>query len=139
MHHQRSLDVRTEGKGSYELCDLVGEVVRESGVQVGLCVLTCLHTSASLVVTENADPAVRRDLLAWMERVAPEGDPNYTHTAEGPDDMPAHLRAAITSATETLIVAKGALALGTWQGIYLFEHRSRPHVRRVLVHVHGDL
>jgi len=139
MHLQRSLDVRTEGKGSYELTGLVDEVVRESGVKVGLCVLTCLHTSASLVITENADPAVRQDLLAWMERVAPEGDPSYTHTAEGPDDMPAHLRAAVTSTSETLIVADGALALGTWQGLYLFEHRSRPHARRVLVHVHGDL
>ena len=139
MHLQRSLDVRTEGKGSYELTGLVDEVVRESGVKVGLCVLTCLHTSASLVITENADPAVRQDLLAWMERVAPEGDPSYTHTAVGPDDMPAHLRAAVTSTSETLIVADGALALGTWQGLYLFEHRSRPHARRVLVHVHGDL
>jgi len=139
MHLQRSLDVRTEGKGSYELTGLVDEVVRESGVKVGLCVLTCLHTSASLVITENADPAVRQDLLTWMERVAPEGDPSYTHTAEGPDDMPAHLRAAVTSTSETLIVADGALALGTWQGLYLFEHRSRPHARRVLVHVHGDL
>ena len=139
MHLQRSLDVRTEGKGCYELTDLVAEVVRESGVKVGLCVLTCLHTSASLVITENADPAVRRDLLEWMERVAPEGDPGYTHTAEGPDDMPAHLRAAVTSTSETLIVADGALALGTWQGFYLFEHRSRAHARRILVHVHGDL
>jgi secondary thiamine-phosphate synthase enzyme len=139
MHLQRYLQVRTNGKGAHDLTLLIGEIVQESGVQTGLCVVTCQHTSASLVVTENADPAVREDMLAWLERIAPEGDPSYTHTAEGSDDMPAHLRAAVLSTTETLIVAAGALALGTWQGLFLLEHRSRPHERRVLVHVHGDL
>jgi secondary thiamine-phosphate synthase enzyme len=139
MHLQRSLDVRTEGKGAYELSGLVEEVVRESGVRAGLCVITCLHTSASLVVTENADPDVRRDLANWLDRIAPEGSPEYTHTAEGPDDMPAHIRSVVTSTTETFIVSEGALAVGTWQGLFLLEHRARPHERRVLVHVHGDL
>ena len=139
MHLQRPLHVRTNGKGAHELTALIEGVVQESGVRVGLCVITCMHTSASLVVTENADPSVRQDLLAWLDRIAPEGDPSYRHTAEGTDDMPAHLRAAVTSSSETLVVADGALALGTWQGLYLLEHRSRPHERQVLVHVHGDL
>ncbi|MCH2107626.1 MAG: secondary thiamine-phosphate synthase enzyme YjbQ [Planctomycetes bacterium] len=139
MQLQRSLELRTEGRGIYELTDRVSEVVRAAGVREGLCVVSCLHTSASLVVTECADPAVRTDLQAWLERIAPEGDASYTHTAEGPDDMPAHLRAAITSASETLIISAGELALGVWQGLYLMEHRAAPHSRRVLVHVQGDL
>ena len=139
MQLQRSLELRTEGRGIYELTDRVSEVVREAGVRQGLCVVSCMHTSASMVITECADPAVRTDLQAWLERIAPEGDSSYTHTAEGPDDMPAHLRAAITSASETLIISAGELALGVWQGLYLMEHRAAPHSRRVLVHVQGDL
>ena len=94
MHLQRSLELRTEGRGLYELTGHVAEAVTVSGVQEGLCVVSCMHTSASLVITESADPAVRKDLQAWLDRIAPEGDEQYTHTAEGPDDMPAHLRAA---------------------------------------------
>jgi secondary thiamine-phosphate synthase enzyme len=97
----------------------------------------CAHTSASLVVQENADPSAARDLLAFLERVAPDGDPRYTHDAEGPDDMAAHLRAALTRTSETVPVVRGTLALGTWQGLYLVEHRLRPHDREVLVHVTG--
>ena len=139
MHLQRSLELRTEGRGVYELTEEVEEVVKAAGVQEGLCVVSCMHTSASLVITECADPAVRKDLQAWMEGIAPEGDERYTHTAEGPDDMPAHLRAAVTSASETLIVSDGALALGVWQGLFLMEHRRSPHSRRLMVHVQGDL
>ena len=137
MHLQRSLDVRTEGKGAYELTGLIEEVVRESGVNTGLCVLSCMHTSASLVVTENADPAVRRDLLAWMERIAPENDPSYTHTAEGPDDMPAHVRTMLTTNGLQLPVSDGRCTLGTWQGVYIWEHRHRPHQRKITITVHG--
>ena len=137
MPFQRTLCVDTHGRGAQELTTEVGRVVSESGVQAGLCVVTCMHTSASLLITENADPAVRTDLLDWLERMAPDGDPCYTHTAEGPDDMPAHIRAAVTRTNETLTVVDGALALGTWQGLYLLEHRSAPHQRQVLVHVQG--
>ena len=137
MPFQRTLCVDTRGRGAQELTTEVGRVVSESGVQAGLCVVTCMHTSASLLITENADPAVRTDLLDWLERMAPDGDPRYTHTAEGPDDMPAHIRAAVTRTNETLTVVDGALALGTWQGLYLLEHRSAPHQRQVLVHVQG--
>ena len=137
MHHQSKISVSTAGRGSYELTDQVLRVVRESGIEVGLCVVTCLHTSASLLVTECADPSVQVDLRSWLERLAPDGDSLYTHTAEGPDDMPSHLKAAITRSTETLSVAAGALVLGVWQGLFLLEHRARPHQREVFVHVTG--
>jgi len=135
---QRTLRVETRGRGAYELTDEVGRVVAESGVRIGLCVVSCMHTSASLLITENADPAVRVDLLNWLERVAPDGDLAYTHTAEGPDDMPAHIRSAVTRTNETLTVVEGVLALGTWQGLYLLEHRIAGHERQVLVHVQGE-
>ena len=97
----------------------------------------CRHTSASLVIAENADPSAARDLLAWLERLAPDGDPAYTHTSEGPDDMPSHLRSALTRTSETVPILGGRLALGTWQGVFLLEHRIAPQTRRVLVHVSG--
>jgi len=139
MHLQRSLCIRTGGKGTHELTALVEAIVNDACVETGVCIVTCLHTSASLLITENADSAVQRDLLCWLDRLAPEGDSSYTHTAEGPDDMPAHLRAALTRTSETLSIAKGRLALGTWQGLFLLEHRCAPHERNVLVHVHGVL
>ncbi len=138
MTLQKTLCVETSGRGVYELTDEVGQAISESGVKAGLCVVSCLHTSASLLITENADPSVRVDLFDWLERLAPDGDSRYTHTAEGPDDMPAHLRAAMTRTNETLTVVDGALALGTWQGLYLLEHRHAPHQRQVLVHVQGS-
>ena len=98
----------------------------------------CAHTSASLLVHENADPSAQADLLDWLERIAPDGDPRYAHSAEGPDDMPAHLRAVLTRSNETIPVVDGALALGTWQGIFLAEHRLGAHRRRVWVHVSGE-
>ena len=137
MPFQRTLSVETRGRGAHELTAEVEGVVSESGIRSGLCVVTCMHTSASLLITENADPAVRVDLFEWLERLAPDGDFAYTHTAEGPDDMPAHLRSAVTRTNETLTVVEGALALGTWQGLYLLEHRKAPHRRQVLVHVQG--
>ncbi len=112
--------------------------VARAGMATGLAVIFCRHTSCSLVIQENADPSARRDLERWLERLAPDGDPSYTHTAEGPDDMPAHLRAAVTKTSETIPVVDGRLALGTWQGLFLAEHRRRAHTRQLVVHVTGQ-
>jgi secondary thiamine-phosphate synthase enzyme len=134
---QEVLRVQTPGRGAVDLTDRVRRVVAASGVATGLCVVFVAHTSCSLVVQENADPSARRDLLAWLERLAPDGDPLHTHDAEGPDDMPSHLRSAVTRTSESIPVVEARLALGTWQGILLLEHRRRPHVRTVVVHVTG--
>jgi secondary thiamine-phosphate synthase enzyme len=134
--HQRVLTVATKGRGMYDVTADVFAVVRSSGVATGLCTVFLRHTSASLVVQENADPAVLRDLERWMEAMAPE-DRSYEHDAEGPDDMPAHLRSVITSASESIPVTAGALALGTWQALYLWEHRQAAHKRELVVHVAG--
>lgn len=131
------VEVRTRGKGLHEITRRVQEVVATSGVADGLCTVMIQHTSASLTIQENADPSARRDLEAWMERHVPEGDPHFTHTAEGPDDMPSHIRAALTATTLSIPVEGGRLALGTWQGIYLWEHRTRGSARRCVVHVGG--
>ena len=124
--------------GLTEVTRAVGAVVGRAGVETGLCCVFLRHTSASLVIQENADPSAARDLEAFLERLAPEGDRRYTHTAEGPDDMPAHLRAALTSTSETIPVTGGRLALGTWQGLFVWEHRRRSHRRSLVVHVSGD-
>ena len=131
------ITVATRGKGLHEFTTQVQDVVRESGVVEGLCTVMVQHTSASLTIQENADPSARRDLEDWMERYVPEGDPHFTHTAEGPDDMPSHIRAALTATTLSIPVADGRLTLGTWQGIYLWEHRRRGSARRCVVHVGG--
>ncbi len=135
--HQETVGIASRGRGLIDVSDEVRRVVRAAGVRTGLCVVYCRHTSCSLVIQENADPSARRDLEAWFERLAPEGDPQYTHTAEGPDDMPSHLRSAVTSTSESVPVVDGDLALGTWQGIFLAEHRARPHRRTLVVHVMG--
>ncbi len=135
--HQESLEVRTPGRGLHEVTRAVAAVVARSGVTTGLAVVLCRHTSASLVIQENADPSARHDLERWLERLAPDGDPAHTHTAEGPDDMPSHLRAAVTRTSESIPVTDGRLALGTWQGLFLAEHRRRAHVRSLVVHVLG--
>lgn len=132
---QQTITVTTHGKALIEITDEVQRVVTQSGINIGLCVVFMKHTSASLLIQENADPTVQFDLLAWLEKLAPEGDPDYRHNTEGDDDMPAHLRSAITRTSESIPVTNGRLALGTWQGIYLCEHRSRPHHRQVIVHV----
>ena len=129
------IEVRTHGKGLYHVTRQVQEVVRASGVDEGLCTVMIQHTSASLTIQENADPSAARDLESWLERHVPEGDPLYTHTTEGPDDMPSHIKAALTSTTLSIPVVGGRLALGVWQGIYVWEHRRSPHVRRCVVHV----
>jgi secondary thiamine-phosphate synthase enzyme len=138
VHHQEELRVATHGRGLTEITDVVRKIVERSGVRTGLVHVYCQHTSASLLIQENADRTAARDLLQWFERLAPAGDPRYTHTAEGDDDMAAHLRAAVTRTSETIPVSQGELCTGTWQGIFLFEHRESAHTRVLLVHVHGD-
>ncbi len=138
MHHQTSIELHTSGRGLFELTREIGRVVTASDVRMGLCVVHCAHTSCSLLIHENADSSATRDLLDWLERLAPDGDRRYAHDAEGPDDMPAHLRSVLTRSNETLPIVGGRLALGTWQGIFLAEHRRQPHTRRVWVHVSGD-
>ena len=132
------LDVATRGRGLYELTDEVVAWVRECGIDEGLLTLHVRHTSASLIVQENADPEVQRDLERFFSRLVPDGDAIFRHTSEGPDDMPAHIRSALTSTTLSLPVAGGRPALGTWQGVYLYEHRVAPHRRRVAVHLFGE-
>jgi secondary thiamine-phosphate synthase enzyme len=134
--HQSTLELATRGRGFTDATGEVRAVVAESGVAVGLCSVFVQHTSASLVVQENADPAVLRDLARWMERIAPESE-RYEHDAEGPDDMPSHLRSAVTRTGEVVPVGGGRLLLGTWQAIYLWEHRTAPHRRRLVVTVTG--
>jgi secondary thiamine-phosphate synthase enzyme len=126
----------TRGRGFYDLTADVARVVAESQVKIGLCTVFVKHTSASLIIQENADPAVLRDLTRWMDRLAPE-DARYEHDTEGPDDMPSHLRSAITRTSESIPVTDGTLALGTWQALYLWEHRAAGHRRDVVVHVAG--
>lgn len=129
------IEIRTPGRGLHEITDRIQAVVQASGLAEGLCTVLVQHTSASLVIQENADPSARRDLEAWMERHVPEGDAHFTHTAEGPDDMPSHIRAALTATSLAIPVAGGRLALGTWQGVYLWEHRARGSRRRCVVHL----
>ena len=131
----RQITITTPGQGLHEFTDRLETLVRESGVQEGLCTLFVQHTSASLLIQENADPAVRRDLEQWLNRLAPEDDPLYTHRNEGPDDMPGHIKSALTATHLAIPVTGGRLALGTWQGVYLWEHRHRGGPRRVVVHL----
>ena len=131
--HQATLTIRTSGRGLFEFTDAVASEVRRSGVAAGIVSVFCTHTSCSLVIMENADPSARADLEAWMDRLVPEGDALFTHDAEGPDDMPAHIKMALTRTSETIPISGGRLRLGTWQGIYLWEHRSAPHDRSVVV------
>lgn len=126
------------GRGLHEITSEVSGIVRKAGVNTGLCLVFIPHTSASVLIQENADPTARQDLERWFERAAPDGDPVYRHDAEGPDDMPSHIRTALTSTSETIPVVDGGLGLGTWQGLYLFEHRLRPGRRKVIVHVWGE-
>jgi secondary thiamine-phosphate synthase enzyme len=134
--HQRPLEVATSGRGLYDVTADVARIVVESRVQTGLCTVFLRHTSASLVVQENADPSVLRDLARWMDRLAPEGS-DYEHDAEGKDDMPSHLRSAVTRSSESIPVTAGALGLGVWQAIYVWEHRRSAHRRELIVHVAG--
>lgn len=123
------------GQGLFEITQAVAEVVARSGLTEGLCSLFVQHTSASLLIQENADPSVRQDLEAWLGRLVPENDSLYTHTIEGPDDMPAHLKSALTATSLSIPIAEGRLLLGTWQGIFLWEHRRRSSIRTIVVHL----
>lgn len=116
----------------------IAGIVHASGVKTGLCTVFCRHTSAGIVIQENADPSVRTDLLGWLLRVAPDGDRRYEHDTEGPDDMAAHIRTVLTRTSETIPVSEGRLLLGTWQGIYLVEHRTHHHTRELVIHVQGQ-
>jgi secondary thiamine-phosphate synthase enzyme len=129
------LTIPTSRQGLHEITDHVASVVRDSGISDGLCTVFVRHTSASLIVQENADPSARRDLEAWLNRLVPEDDPAFTHTDEGPDDMPSHIKAALTACSISIPVTGGRLALGTWQGVYLWEHRRGGRERSLVVHI----
>lgn len=133
--HKTTLEISTRGKGLHDISETVRQQVRNWGVQEGMCFLFLPHTSASLVVSENWDPTARADLGTFMERLVPEGQSWYTHTLEGPDDATSHIRAMLTDTSLTVPVDDGDLSLGTWQGIYIFEHRAHPHRRSLLVRV----
>jgi len=136
--YQQAIDIRTRGRGSYDISAEVQAIVAESGVATGICQVFCCHTSASLVLTENADPDVRSDLESFLARLVPDGDPIYRHTLEGPDDMSAHVRSVLTQSGLSLPVGGGRCRLGTWQGVFLWEHRAIGHTRSVIVTVLGD-
>ena len=131
----KKLSIPVPGQGLHEVTEQVREAVRECGLQEGLCTVFIRHTSASLTIQENADPSARRDLENWLKRLVPEHDPLYTHTTEGPDDMPSHIKAALTATSLSIPVVDGELGLGTWQGIFVWEHRRHASTRRLLVHV----
>jgi secondary thiamine-phosphate synthase enzyme len=131
----KHLSVHTRGQGLYEFTEAVTALVRETSVREGLCTVFIRHTSASLVIQENADPSAQRDLDRWLNRLVPEGDALYTHITEGPDDMPAHVKAALTATSLSIPISDGQLTLGAWQGIYLWEHRRQGGAREVVVHV----
>ena len=133
MRHREKLVIETRGRGTYEITDQVQRVVKASGVREGLCTVFIHHTSASVIICENADPSVRRDLDAFFLRLVPDGDRLFTHTAEGPDDMPSHVRSILTPPSIGIPVDRGRADLGTWQGVYLYEHRTHAHRREVSV------
>lgn len=136
--YQHTLTVRSPGPGTHEITAEIAAAVARSKIERGIAVIFCQHTSCSLVIMENADPSARRDLERWLDRLVPENDPDFAHTLEGPDDMPSHIKMALTRTSETVPIADGRMSLGTWQGIFLWEHRRAPHSRRVIVTVMGE-
>ena len=135
--HTASFSVRTRGKGTYEITSQVEAVIRESGIRAGQVTVFIQHTSASLIIYENADPSARADLESYFNRLVPESADYFVHTAEGPDDMPSHIRMVLTRTSETIPIDRGQMQLGAWQGIFLFEHRPSPHTRNLAVSVLG--
>ena len=135
---QRIVEIHSAGRGTSDISAEIERVVTDSGVTTGICHVFTHHTSASLIISENADPSVRRDLERFMSRIVPDGDPSFEHDAEGPDDMPAHIRAVLTTTGLSVPISAGRLALGTWQGVYLWEHRHRPHRRQITITVMGE-
>ncbi len=136
--HSETLQIQTKGKGTYEITDHVEHAVAESGIRTGTATVFIQHTSASLVIFENADRSARVDLEAYFERLVPENTDYFTHTSEGPDDSTSHIRMVLTRSSEVIPISEGRLQLGTWQGIFLFEHRRAPHLRQVVVTVLGE-
>ncbi|MEO5716463.1 MAG: secondary thiamine-phosphate synthase enzyme YjbQ [Luteolibacter sp.] len=136
--HTESFSIRTHGKGTTEITREIAAIVSRSGIQNGTVTVFVRHTSASLVIMENADPSARRDLELFFEKLVPENTPWFVHTQEGPDDMPSHIRMALTRTSEVIPIMNGCMTLGTWQGIFLFEHRRDPHRREIAVSVIGD-
>ena len=134
---QESITIETRQQGLVDITSRISPIVSQSGLSQGVCTVFVQHTSCSLVIQENADPTARADLENWLARLAPENDPRYTHTLEGPDDMPAHLKAAVTKTSEQVPVVQGKLGLGTWQGLYLWEHRRQGGQRRVVITILG--
>jgi secondary thiamine-phosphate synthase enzyme len=136
--HQATLTIPTRGQGTYELTALVVRELQRSGLSHGTASVFCQHTSCSLVIMENADPSARRDLEGWLNRLVPENDPHFEHTLEGPDDMPSHIKMALTRTSESVPFTEGHMLLGTWQGIFLWEHRRAAHTRNVVVTLIGE-
>ncbi|MEZ5275657.1 MAG: secondary thiamine-phosphate synthase enzyme YjbQ [Opitutaceae bacterium] len=132
------ITIATRGCGTREITGDIVSILRQSGLKEGIATVFCRHTSCSLVIMENADPSARRDLEAFLERLVPENDPAYTHTAEGPDDMPSHIRMALTRTAEIIPFSAGRLLLGTWQGVFLWEHRRSPHQRSLIISLQGE-
>jgi secondary thiamine-phosphate synthase enzyme len=135
---QDTLVIETRGAGTLEITDRVAAVVSQSRLKIGTVSVFCQHTSCSLVLMENADPTARRDLERWLDRLVPENDPDFVHTFEGPDDMPSHIKMALTRSSETIPFRDGRLLTGTWQGIFLWEHRVAPHRRRLVITLMGE-
>jgi secondary thiamine-phosphate synthase enzyme len=136
--HQSILTIRTAEQGTHEITEAVAREIQRSGIRSGMVSVFCQHTSCSHVLMENADPSARSDLEAWLDRLVPENDPHFEHTMEGPDDMPSHIKMALTRTSETVPIADGKMLLGTWQGIYLWELRRAAHSRRIVVTVFGE-
>lgn len=135
--HQQELEFKTQGAGPIEITSAVADIVLSSGVRTGLAHVFCVHTSCSLVLMENADPSAWLDLQRWIDRLVPDNDRDFAHTFEGPDDMPSHIKMALTRSSEIIPISNGSLRLGTWQGIFLWEHRRLPHSRNLIVTVSG--
>jgi secondary thiamine-phosphate synthase enzyme len=136
--HQQAFRLKTTGKALHKITSKIEQIVGESGIETGMCVIFVRHTSASLIIQENADPDVLEDLAKFMAQLVPEDTMRYIHSAEGADDMPAHIRSVLTKTSEQIPIAGGRLVLGTWQGIYLWEHRQRSHQRELVIHISGN-
>ncbi len=136
--HAATLSVRSSGKGTYEITRQIENIIGEAGITTGTATVFVQHTSASLVIMENADASARTDLHAFFDHLVPEDTPYFVHTYEGPDDMPSHIRMALTRTSEVIPVINGQMTLGTWQGLFLFEHRNQPHSRQIVVMVQGE-
>ena len=136
--HTAEFTVTTRGRGTYEISDEIASIVTDSGIVSGQVTILLRHTSASLILMENADPSARRDLERWFDRLVREDDPDFIHTLEGPDDMPSHIRMVLTRSSEVIPIHRGRMTLGTWQGIFIFEHRRQAHQRSIAVTVMGE-